>query len=146
MPRLEDVIKDWKVDCEINQHDLSSSLFKTPNLHAKYLDYYVWFKAKFSGAEKSYNTMQWVKRKYFRGECEPHELQKYGWSQWQGLKPSQQELNFLLESDRDMNDLKEKVDYYKTAVSTLEYILKSIGSRDYTLKSIIDYQKYLSGN
>jgi len=146
MPKLEDVMQEWKIDSKLSIDTLQKDLYNTPNIHAKYLEYYIWFKAKLSAAEKNYNTMQWIKRKYFRGECEQHELTKYGWSQWQGIKPSQQELNFLLESDCDMNDLKERVEYFKTAVNSIEYIMRSIGGRDYTLKTIVDYQKYLSGN
>jgi hypothetical protein len=146
MAKLEDILNEWKIDSKIAMNTLENDLFNTPNIHAKYLEYYVQFKGKLSDAERKYNTMQWIKRKYFRGECEEHELQQYGWSQWQGIKPTYQELNFLLESDRDMNDLKIKVDYYKTAVSSLEYIMKSIGSRDYSMKTIVDYQKYLGGN
>lgn len=146
MAKLEDILNEWKIDSRISMSSLENDLFNTPNIHSKYLEYYVQFKGKLSDAEKKYNTMQWIKRKYFRGECEEHELQQYGWSQWQGIKPTFQELNFLLDADRDMNDLKVKVDYFKTAVSSLEFIMKSIGSRDYSLKTIVDYQKYLGGN
>jgi hypothetical protein len=74
------------------------------------------------------------------------DLDKNGWSQWQGLKPSSSELNQLLEMDRDMNDLQENVANYKAAVSAVEYILKQIQSRDYTLKTVFEYMKYVGGN
>lgn len=139
------MMEAWKADVNIDETKISEELFRGHVLHSKYLAYYVFFKAKLAVAEKEYGKMTWVKRKYWRGEFEPHELQKYGWSQWQGLKPSSSELNQLLDADNDMNDLKEKVSMYKTAVSASEYILKQVQSREWTIKSFIEYNKYISG-
>jgi hypothetical protein len=145
MPSIDEVVAEWRTDAVLNDSRVDRELLKTPMLHAKYLEYYVYFKAKLAQSEKKHNKMMWVKRKYFRGEMELNELQKYGWSQWQGLKPSGAELNQLLEMDTDMNDLREVVASYKTSVSSLEYILKQIASRDWALKSIIEYNKFMAG-
>lgn len=145
MPNIEEVMTEWKSDATIDESKINKELLRTPMLHAKYLEYYVYFKAKLAQAEKKHNKMMWVKRKYFRGEMELTELQKYGWSQWQGLKPSSSELNQLMEMDTDINDLQEIVSGYKTSVSALEYILKQVAGRDWAIKSLIDYNKYLSG-
>lgn len=145
MPTLEDALKEWKEDSVIDDARLNKELLRTPMIHAKYVEYLVFFKAKLASAEKKYNRMAWVKRKYFRGEMEKHELDQNGWSQWQGLKPSSSELNQLLEMDKEMNDLAEQVAGYKTAVSAIEYIMKQIQSRDYTLKTIFEYMKYVGG-
>jgi hypothetical protein len=145
MATIEDVLTEWKKDAVIVENQINKELLKSPMLHAKYLEYYVYFKAKLGAAEKKYNRMAWVKRKYFRGEMELAELQKYGWSQWQGLKPAHSELNQLLDMDQDMNELGEAVASYKTSVSAVEYIMKQVQGRDWALKSLIEYTKYLSG-
>ena len=142
---LEEVLLRWKEVSKINSTKIIDELVKTPSLHSEFLEYYVFFRAKLSASEKKYNLMAWQKRKYYRGEMDQSDLTKNGWSQWNGLKPSSSELNGLLEMDNDMNDLKERVDGYKTAVQTTEYIIKQINSRDWSLKSIIEYNKYLSG-
>ncbi len=139
---LEDVIKDWKVDNVIDSAKLDKELIRTPNMHSKYLDFYVHFKAKLSGAESKYNKMKWQKVKYWRGEMSLEELTERGWSQWQRLKPTAGELNQMFDMDRDLVDLQEKVDYYKAAVSTIEYILRAIQGREYTLKTLFEYQKF----
>lgn len=146
MPTIEDVLIEWKKDSIIDDSQLNREIMRTPMIHAKYVEYLVFFKAKLSAAEKKTNRMAWVKRKYFRGEMEKHELDQNGWSQWQGLKPSGSELNQLLEMDKDMNDLNEIQNGYKTAVQAVEYILKQVSSRDYTLKTLFDYMKYIGGN
>jgi Recombination, repair and ssDNA binding protein UvsY len=141
----EDIVNEWKVDSVINENKIQNEITKTPLLHAKYLEYYLNSKGRLIVAEKKYNTMKWVKRKYFTGKMEQHELQERGWSQWQGLKPSNAELNDLFEADRDLNDLEEKVKYYQMMVQGLEYILKSIGQRDWTIKTLFEHQKYMNG-
>jgi hypothetical protein len=146
MSSLEDVLTEWKRDSVIDESRLNHELLKTPMIHAKYVEYLMFFKAKLAAAEKKYNISGWKKRKYFRGEMDKDDLDKNGWSQWQGLKPSSSELNQLLEMDRDMNDLQENVANYKAAVSAVEYILKQIQSRDYTLKTVFEYMKYVGGN
>jgi hypothetical protein len=109
------------------------------------LELYIFFKARLAAAEKKYNVMKFTKRKYYRGECTQQELQQYGWPQWQGLKPSGTELNQLFDMDSDLNDLQEKVEYFKTSVSTLEYIMKAIQSRDWQLKTLFEVQRYMNG-
>lgn len=146
MPSIEEVLQEWKKDSIINDTKLDKEILRSPQLHSKYLDYFVFFKAKLAAAEKNHNKMMWVKRKYFRGECDQQDLQKYGWSQWQGLKPSSTELNQLLEMDSDMNSLAEAVTLWKTSVNAIEYIMKQIQGRDWSIKSIIEYQKYIAGN
>jgi len=145
MATVEQVLAEWKQDSVMNEAKINLELMKSPQLHAKYLEYFVYFKAKLAAAEKKHNKMMWIKRKYWRGEMEQSELMQHGWSQWQGLKPSSSEINQLLEMDTDMNDLAEIVSGYKTAVSATEYVMKQIQGRDWALKSLIEYNKYLSG-
>jgi hypothetical protein len=143
---IDQVLTEWKEDCKIDESKVNKELIKTPNLHAKYLDYYTYFKVKLAAAEKKYNILAWKKRRYFRGEMDKAELATNNWTQWTGLKPSSAELNQLLDMDSDMNDLGEVVAGYKTAVASCEFIMKSVGSRDWLLKSLIEYTKYLSGS
>lgn len=141
----EAIVNEWKSDSKIDDTKIAYEITRTPHLHAKYLDYYMSAKGKVIVAEKKYNTMRWVKRKYFRGEMEKHELEERGWSQWNGLKPSNSELNDLFDADRDLNDLLERVKYWQMLVQGLEYIMKQISQRDWSLKSIVEYNKYLNG-
>jgi hypothetical protein len=140
--KLENVLSEWREDNKIDPSKLNTELMRTPLMHSKYLDIYVFFKAKLSAEEKKYNKMKWQKEKYWRGEMSAEELQQYGWSQWQRLKPTAQDLGRMFESDRDLSDIDEKVDYYKTAVAASEFIMKAIQSREFTLKTLFEYQKF----
>lgn len=142
---FESMIDEWKLDSRIDQTKVIDEIVRTSSLHSKYLNIYMHVKAKLAAAEKRYNTMKWTKRKYFRGQLERHELESFGWSQWQGLKPSNTELNDLFEADRDLNDLLEKVNYYKSFSAGVEYIMKAIAARQWDLKTLSEHQKFLVG-
>jgi len=144
--KIDTVLEEWKVDAVIDETKLSHEIIKVPSLHAKYLDYFLYFKRKLSKAESVRAKMGWQKRKYFRGEFAQDDLTKHGWSQWNGLKPSSTELNQLLEFDTDMVDYQQAITEYKTCVSGCEYIMNSLKSREFALKSLIDYQKFILGN
>ncbi len=139
---LETVLSEWRAENTINSATLNLELTRTPLMHSKYLDIYVFFKAKLSAEEKKYNRMKWQKEKYWRGEMSAEELQEFGWSQWQRLKPTAQDLGRMFESDRELTDIEEKLKYYKTGVAACEYILKAIQSREFTLKTLFEYQKF----
>lgn len=145
MITVEEVLAAWKRDVVIDETKLTLEIIKTPVLHAKYLDYYIFFKQKHAAADAKRNKLGWVKRKYFRGEMDQDDLKKHGWSQWNGLKPTSTEMNQLLEFDTDMNDLARVIADLKTAVTGCEYIMNALKGREYALKSIIDHQRFLSG-
>lgn len=142
---LDELLSSWETDSVMDKTMVTTELLKTTQLHAKYLGYYVFFKAKLSATEKKYNTLAWTKRKYYRGEFDQGDLKKFGWSQWQGLKPSASELSQLLDMDKDMNELKEMINGYKTSVTTTEYILKEISGRSWILKTLVEYEKFQAG-
>jgi hypothetical protein len=143
--KLEEILADWKTDAVIDSTDISGGIIRTPMLHAKYLDYYVFFKAKLSATEKTMSKMKYLKRRYYRGEMDKTELAHHGWDPYQGLKPSGSELNQLFDMDTDIAEIQEKLEYYDTGIKSMEYIMKQIHGRDYTLKTLFEYNKYLGG-
>ena len=146
MPTIDDVKDEWKKDSTIDNTKFESELIRTPTLHAKYVEYIVYFRAKRAATVRKLNTLKNIKRRYYRGECTRDELVANGWDQWQGLKPSQSELNQLFEQDADLISIEEKLEYYNTALSVVEYIMKAITSRGYELRTLLDYQKFINGS
>lgn len=142
---LDDVLSNWKEDVKIDEINIEKEIFRTPNLHAKYLEVYVQMKAKLASSEKKLGQVKFLKRKYYRGELTREELAKYNWDQYQGLKPSNAELQTMFDMDPDVNEIEERVSYYKTGVAALEYIMKQLAQRDYSIKSVIEYRKFLNG-
>ena len=141
--KLEDIVNEWKERSTIDPTKINQEIVKTPMLHSWAVEHYVFFKAKLAGEEKKMSRMKYLKRKYFRGEMTKDELDQQGWEQFQGLKPSSSELNQLFELDADIAGIEERLAYYKTGISAMEYILKQIQGREYTLKNLFEYQKYV---
>jgi hypothetical protein len=146
MTTIEEVSAEWNLDSPINQMKLSDEASRVPILHSKYLHFLIEFKAKYAATNRKLNQLKNIKRRYYRGEFTKSELDEYGWAQWQGLKPSMSELNQLFELDPDINEMEEKLEYWKTALVTVEYIMKSIQSRGYEIKTILEYKKFMEGN
>jgi hypothetical protein len=141
----KDVVDQWKLDSCIDELAINVEICRTPALHSKYLQYYIHFKDELSKLDAAFYRLGNVKRKYYRGEFTREELAKYGWEQFQGLKPSNVEMQSHLNYDVDMIAFQEKIDNAKTAISSCEIILKNIASRDFGMKTLVDYNKYLSG-
>lgn len=141
----QQIVEEWQKDSNLGSKDVQAELIRTALLHAKYLAFFLDTKSKLILAEKRFNTMKWLKRKYFQGKMELHELEERGWSQWQGLKPSNSELHDLFDADRDLNELHEKVKYYALMVQGLEYILKQVSQRDWSIKTMFEYAKFVNG-
>lgn len=142
---IEEVVNEWQEDSKIDEMNINLEICKTPSLHSKYVNFYVYFKNLLSSYETSFYRLGNIKRKYYRGECTADELKKYGWSQFMGLKPSIGEMNAHLEYDLDLIKVKEKINEFKTSVSSVEYILKAITYRDSSLKTLVDYNRFIAG-
>jgi hypothetical protein len=143
---IEELTKKWRAAAKIDQSKLHVEMGNVPLLHSEFLEFWVYFRAKRSAMQRSLNMMKNTKRRYYRGEMGPLELKENGWEAWQGLKPSQTELNSLYEQDFDIIKLAEKLEYYETAVIQSEYILKAVQARDWQLKAILDLRKFEAGN
>lgn len=142
---IESIIEEWKQDSRIDQTRLNEEYTKTPELHSKYLGYFVLFRAKRTAVQSRINRLKNVKRRYYRGELSQHELKERGWEQWQGLKPSMTELKELYDQDDDLIDLTEKLSYFDTALYQVESILRNINSRGYDLRALLDLRKFEAG-
>lgn len=146
MATVEEVKEEWKKDSIINQLKLNDEIVRVPLLHSKYLEYMIEFKAKRSSTNRKLNQLKNLKRRYYRGELGKDELIEHGWDQWQGLKPSMSELNQLFELDSDLNELEERLNYWDTALNSVEYIMRAIQSRGYELRTLFDYHKFMEGS
>lgn len=142
---IEQVASEWEIDSSIDKTALSQEIIKTSSLHSKYLKFFLQFRNESASAKARVGRMGNLKRKYYRGECTKIELDKYGWNQYQGLKPSLSELNSLLEYDKDMITLRQDLADAEASVQVMEYIMKQISQRDYTMRNLFECEKYMNG-
>jgi len=143
--KLSELQESWAEDCKINEMNLGQESARTPNLHAKYLNFLSSTRLNLRKVESDYLNYRRKKYKYYRGEMSQQELIDEGWSQWQGNKPLKNEMDEFLSVDADLIILQDKVEYFKTVMYQLEQIIRSINSRGWDIKNAIEWQKFTNG-
>lgn len=143
--KLTELQEMWAEDCSINEMNLGHESVRTPNLHAKYLNYLSSTRLNLRKSESDYYNMRRKKYKYYRGEMTQSELEDEGWEQWQGNKPLKNEMDEFLQVDQDLISLQDKVEYFKTVMYQLEQIIRSLNSRTWDIKNAIEWNKFTNG-
>jgi len=143
--KLEDMQKMWEDDSRIDDDHLGEESTKTPNLHAKYIQYLIDNKLRLSKVKHEYNILRKTKFRYYRGELSRQELEKLGWDQWQGVKPLKNEMDEFLSGDDDLNNLDIKVEYLNSIIYFLESVMTQIKSRDFQISNGIKWKQFLVG-
>lgn len=142
---LDQIQEMWQADCVIDDEHLDKESIRTPNLHAKYLNFLIGFKLKLAKTKKDYSTLRQKKFRYYRGELSRAELESSGWEQWQGIKPLKNEMEEFLEGDEGLADLNLKVEYYQATVDYLESVMNQIKSRGWDIRNSIEWKKFITG-
>lgn len=143
--KLEDLQKMWEQDSCIDDDHLGEESTKTPNLHAKYIQYLIDNKLRLSKVKHEYNILRKNKFRYYRGELSRQELERLGWDQWQGVKPLKNEMDEFLSGDDDLNNLDIKVEYLNSIIYFLESVMSQIKSRDFQISNGIKWKQFLVG-
>jgi Recombination, repair and ssDNA binding protein UvsY len=143
--KLSDLQDSWSEDCKINEMELGKESARTPNLHAKYLNYLSSTRINLRKAESDYYNIRRLKYRYYRGELTQAELEENNWEQYQGNKPLKNEMDEFLICDVDLLKLQDKVEYFKTVLYQLEQIIRSLNSRTWDIKNCIEWNKFTNG-
>lgn len=145
MKTIDDLHEQWAKDSIIDSTKLGEEAINTPHIHSKYLRYLTDTRLIHRKVESSYQILKSKKVKYYRGEMTREELLENNWNQYQGIKPLKSDMDSVLDNDPDMIKISEKLEYYKTFVSAIEFIMKELNSRHWAIRSGIDYQKMQNG-
>jgi hypothetical protein len=144
MENLEQVLKMWETDAEIDQTEPGKELLKIPKLHNKFLTIMSRHKLISKKVNFDYLRMRKIKWEYYTGKLSQEELQERGWEPFQlRLKT---DISHYLESDPDLIKLLEKKIYHEEIVSVIEAILSELKSRTFQLRDYIAYERFISGN
>ena len=144
---LESILKEWQEDCQIPQHQLDETQRKTPNLHAKYLQYLSLTKLNLKRAEHAQKVLLKDKWLYYNGKMSTEEIEIKGWEYdpFSGLKVMKGEMDYYYNSDIDIQNSEEKIAYYKTIVDSLQEIIETLRWRHQTISNIIKWKQFESG-
>ena len=143
MENLEQILKYWETDSNMDQTEPSKELLRIPILHSKYLNILTKHKIASKKAHFDYLRMRKIKWEYFTGKMSQEELEEYGWEPFQFALKS--DINTYLEADNDLIKLLEKKVYHEEVISVLESIMGELKSRTFQLKDFISWEKFVNG-
>ena len=143
MNNLEQILKEWEKDADMDQTEPGKELLKIPKLHNKYLTVLTKYKMSSKKALFDYNRMKKVKWEYYSGKLDKETLDLYGWEPFAFKLKS--DIPTYLESDADLIKIQEKRFYHDETVKAIELILNELKQRTWQLRSFIDWEKFVGG-
>jgi hypothetical protein len=143
MENLEQILKHWEKDAEIDQTEPGKELIRIPTLHSKYLGILIKHKIAAKKAHFDYLRMRKIRLDYYAGRLSQEELEEYGWEPFQFVLKT--DLNAYLEADNDLIKLLEKKVYHEESVSLIESIMNELKQRTWQLRDFISWEKFIGG-
>lgn len=148
MINLQNVLKEWETDSQIDRLNLDEESRKAANLHSKYLKLYSLAKLQLKNAEMSQKVLLKDKWLYYGGKMDAATIDDKGWKYdpFDGLKILKTDMDKFYDSDPDIQASEEKIEYWKVTVDTLKEILDSVKWRHQTIRNMIEWRKFESGD
>ncbi|MAT09142.1 MAG: hypothetical protein CL707_08590 [Chloroflexi bacterium] len=145
--KLESIQELWTSDCVLDDLQLDVESTRIPELHNKYFKIFSDEKlrlVKYESKMKELSKLKWL---YYTGKLDKDSLDKLGWEPFELDIKSRNKLDIdrFLNSDKDIIEMQEKIEYQKEKINYLESIIKTIINRNFLIKSIIDWRKFTSG-
>ena len=144
---LKNIHDMWKSDCQIDVSDLFEASRQTPALHAKYLELLSTCKLQLKRHEFTQKTLLKKKWLYYNGKMNQDDIEKEGWDPdpFDGLKILKGEMDYYYDSDPEIQQSEEKIQYFKTLIDTLSEIVDNIKWRHQTIGNMIKWRQFESG-
>ena len=145
---LKQVHDMWQKDCIIDNYHLDETSRQTPILHSKYIQ--LWSTAKLELRRTEFEQKRLLKEKwlYYNGKMDQKTIEEKGWvaDPFDGLKILKGEMDYYYDSDPEIQKSEEKIQYWKTVVSTLQEIIDNLKWRHQTISNMIKWKQFESGN
>lgn len=143
MENLEQVLKLWEKDAEIDQTEPGKELIRIPTLHNKYLSILTKHRIASKKANFDYLRMRKLKWEYYTGKTSQEQLEEFGWEPFKYTLKS--DVSTYLESDNELIRLLEKKVYHDECVSVVESIMNELKQRTWQLRDYISWEKFVGG-
>jgi hypothetical protein len=147
MINVEEILTMWKKDCIIDEMNLDEASKDTAKLHAKYLELLSITKLALKKKELDQRVLLKDKWMYFNGKMDKTQIDEKGWDYdpFGGHKIMKSDMQYIYESDPELQKSEVQITYLKTAVDTLQEIMDNLKWRHQTIKNMIEWRKFTSG-
>tara|TARA_Y100000004_G_scaffold177597_1_gene219341 strand:+ start:34 stop:474 length:441 start_codon:yes stop_codon:yes gene_type:complete len=145
--KLEDIQELWSSDSVIDDTELDAESTKIPEIHNKYLKIFSDEKLRLVRLDSKSKELRRLKWLYYTGKLDEQTLKNLEWDVFDlDIKKNRHDLEMFLDSDRDIIDLNDKIEYQKEKLNYLETIIKSLSTRGFLIKNSIEWKKFIMGN
>ena len=148
MLTLEQILEEWKKDCQIDNMELDTSSRETPKLHAKYVELLSMSKLQKHRKEMEFKKLLKDKFMWYNGKMDKQTIDEKGWDYdpFDGLtKPLKSDMDYFYEADPQIQTLQSQIEYWKTMIETLSDIVSNITWRHQTISNMIKWRQFTSG-
>ena len=142
--KFDDIKEMAAADCKIDGTELDIESIKIPQLHNKYLRLMQDEKLVLRSMISKRNTLYRLKWEYYTGKMSREELEHHGWEPFQ-LNVLKKDLEIYLDSDADLNIMRDRIAMIEAKISFLEEIIKELNSRAWKIKNAIEWRKFTTG-
>lgn len=145
---LESILAEWKEDSKIEIHILAECSQKTPELHAKYLEYLAQTRLRLKKAEFKQKELLKDKYLYYEGKMSQEDIESRGWAfdPYDGLNVNTKNFKeYYYDTDKDIQDSELRIQYLKTIIDTLVEIIDNLKWRHQTISNIIKWRQFDAG-
>jgi hypothetical protein len=133
-----------KEDLQIDETALDRESSDTPQLHNKYLTFYMDEKLRLKKLKSEQAVLRKNKWLYYTGRLSKEELEQFGWEPFE-LNILKTEADELIEGDQEWIKLDEKIAFQQEKVDYLENVVKIINNRQWQIRAMIDWLKFTQG-
>lgn len=141
---LDQISEEWRKDSAIDSTELGTESLKIPQLHSKYMKIYFDERQKLKAYEFKSRETFLKKYEYFNGRMSREELEEAGWEPFV-KKLLKHEIDMYLDSDKDIINIKMRMEAQKEKIDFLEEVLKNLNQRNYQIRNAIEWQRFTNG-
>lgn len=141
---LDQISEEWRKDAAIDSTELGTESLKIPQLHSKYMKIYFDERQKLKAYEFKSRETFLKKYEYYNGRMSREELEEAGWAPFV-KKLMKNEIDMYIDSDKDIINIKMRMEAQKEKIDFLEEVLKNINQRNYQIKNAIEWQRFTNG-
>ena len=142
MIQLDDIKAQWADDSRIDNDLLDNESTKIPQLHSKYLNYLSDVRCLKIRKEQEYKLLIREKFEYYTGKADESVYREQPFD----LKVLKQDVPMYIESDKQIQNVVTRINYYEEMIFLLEKIIQQLNNRTFQIKNSIEWQKFMQGS
>ena len=135
----------WKEDAKVDRIELGDTISLVGNLHAKYLQIFFEERARLLSLKTRQAALKKLRWEYWNGKLSLEQLKEQDWEP-QPLIILKMDLPMYMEADEVMITINNKVDMQIEKIAVIDSIIKAINQRGFQLNTLLNWEKFRSGN